>query len=147
MRHHQTSQNLRSIVNKSCLYTLAIGVTLTVATQWAVAQSYHVLYNFRGASDGANPTAGLTPDGNGNFYGTASEGGAHGGGTVFKVTPGGALSTVYSFCTQTNCTDGNAPNGLIQATDGNLYGTTSYGLSGTVFKMTPAGGARHESEV
>ena len=66
----------------------------------------------------------------GNFYGTTSEGGANCGntggcGTIFKVTESGALTTLYSFCSQNNCTDGSLPGfGLIQASDGNFYGTT-----------------------
>jgi uncharacterized repeat protein (TIGR03803 family) len=67
---------------------------------------------------------------------------------VFKVTSSGALTTLYSFCAKTNCTDGSVPVGLVLGTDGNFYGTTSEGgISadpcggdcGTVFKITPAG--------
>ena len=81
----------------------------------------------------------------GNFYGTTSSGGANGGrgGTVYKVTPTGTLTTLYSFCAQPNCTDGNTPaSGLTQAADGNFYGTTIGGGAtgyGTVFKITPQG--------
>jgi uncharacterized repeat protein (TIGR03803 family) len=86
----------------------------------------------------------------GNFYGTAADGGANGqGGTVFKITPSGTLTTLYSFCSQTNCTDGVEPDaGVVQATNGNFYGTTSYGGAfaacgqpgcGTVFEITPTG--------
>ncbi len=72
-------------------------------------------------------------------------------GTVFKLTPAGKLTTMYSFCAQSNCTDGMFPAGLIEATDGNFYGTTSGGganlpncpglltTCGTVFKITPTG--------
>jgi len=69
--------------------------------------------------------------------------------TVFKVTPTGTLTTLYSFCAKTNCTDGSVPfGGLVLGTDGNFYGTTSEGgISadpcggdcGTVFKISPAG--------
>ena len=79
----------------------------------------------------------------GNFYGTTLDSGADDSGTVFKMTPGGTLTTLYSFCVQTNCTDGSEPSaGLVQGTDGNFYGTTGYGGAdglGTVFKITPAG--------
>ena len=81
----------------------------------------------------------------GNFYGTTSLGGAYSGcGTVFKITPTGALTTLHSFTGADGCSRG----GLVQATDGNFYGTTGEGgnfscfdLSGcgTVFKITPAG--------
>jgi uncharacterized repeat protein (TIGR03803 family) len=104
------------------------------------------LYSFcpqSGCTDGANPVAGLVQATDGNFYGTTNFGGAYGGGTLFKITPHGTLTTLYSFCSQTNCADGRGLYaGLIQATDGNLYGTTyggGPGGSGTIFKITPSG--------
>jgi uncharacterized repeat protein (TIGR03803 family) len=93
--------------------------------------------------DGAFPVAQLVEGRDGNFYGTTVFGAAYGGGTVFKITPAGALTTLYNFCAQTGCADGYAPYaGLVQGTDGNFYGTTSSGGvndGGTVFKITPAG--------
>ena len=60
----------------------------------------------------------------GNFYGTTSDGGANSGGTVFKITPGGTLTTLYSFAGS----DGADPYaGLVQGSDGNFYGTTCVG--------------------
>ena len=111
------------------------------------------LYSFcsqSGCADGANPYAGVVQDTNGNFYGTTGGGGVtSGGGTVFKITPSGTLTTLYSFCSESDCTDGADPAGLVQATDGNFYGTTSgggvngtdcgSGGCGTVFKITPSG--------
>lgn len=99
------------------------------------------LYSFSGSPDGIGPYAALIQATDGNFYGTTSGGGARGSGTVFKVTPGGSLTTLYSFDLATG--DGIQPSaGLIQATDGNFYGTTVTGGAhghGTVFKITPAG--------
>ncbi len=105
------------------------------------------LYSFCSQSncaDGFWPYAGLVQATNGNFYGTTISGGVNGQGTVFEITPAGVLTTLYSFCSQTNCTDGENPYaGLIQATNGNLYGTTAeggaYGNYGTVFQITTAG--------
>ncbi len=104
------------------------------------------LYSFcaqSGCTDGEYPVAGLVQGTDGNFYGTTPEGGANGGGTVFKITPTGTLTTLYSFCAQNNCADGaNPAAGLVQATDGNFYGTTYAGGAngyGTVFKITPSG--------
>jgi uncharacterized repeat protein (TIGR03803 family) len=104
------------------------------------------LYTFcsqPGCTDGAYPFAGLVRGTDGNFYGTTLEGGANGLGTVFKITAGGTLTTLYSFCSQSGCTDGVEPAaGLIQGTDGNFYGTTVNGGTagaGTVFKITPGG--------
>jgi uncharacterized repeat protein (TIGR03803 family) len=99
-------------------------------------------------TDGTIPTAGVVEATNGNFYGTTSEGGAYGHGTVFKITPGAKLTTLYSFCSQVNCADGVSPNaGLIQATNGNFYGTTSGNgdleagaySNGTIFEITAGG--------
>ena len=65
---------------------------------------------------------------NGSFSGTTISGGANENGAVFKITPGGTLTTLYSFCSQPNCTDGTQPTaGLVQATDGDLCGTTLEG--------------------
>src|SRR5208337_2819999 len=95
-------------------------------------------------TDGSGPQAGLIQATDGNFYGATYDGGANGSGTVFKITPKGTRTTLHSFCSQTGCTDGYYPwAGLIQATDGNFYGTTSEGggatSAGTVFMITPAG--------
>ncbi len=98
------------------------------------------LYSFCSCGDGANPNA-LAQAANGDFYGTTS---GEGPGTVFKITPNGTLTTLHSFCSQSNCADGFGPDGaLVQATNGDLYGTTAGGGgpigAGTVFKITPAG--------
>jgi uncharacterized repeat protein (TIGR03803 family) len=104
------------------------------------------LYSFcshGNCTDGANPEAGLVQAANGNFYGTTEGGGANPDGTVFEITPTGTLTTLYSFCSQSKCTDGNYPYaGLVQAASGDLYGTTSAGganRGGTIFKITPSG--------
>jgi uncharacterized repeat protein (TIGR03803 family) len=87
---------------------------------------------------------GLVVGSDGNFYGTAGDGGAYDWGSVFKITAGGTLTTLYSFCAQTNCPDGAYPQaGLVQATDGNFYGTTSgygaNGVGGTIFRSSHSG--------
>src|ERR1017187_4702018 len=98
-----------------------------------------------GCPDGAEPIAGLVQAANGDLFGTTSGGSFLSYGTVFKFTPGGTLTTLYSFCSQTNCTDGASPGaGLVQAASGDLYGTTMNGGigtpgNGTVFKITPSG--------
>jgi uncharacterized repeat protein (TIGR03803 family) len=88
-----------------------------------------MLYSFcaqTNCTDGGGPTT-LIQAADGNFYGTTLYGGAYGDGTVFKITAGGTLTTIYSFCADPNCSDGNEPTGLMQAADGNFYGTTLYG--------------------
>ena len=71
----------------------------------------------------------------GNFYGTTYQGGANYLGSVFKLSPTGAFTTI------TNFSSGMSPSSLLVGSDGNLYGTTSYGGAGygTVFKVTTAG--------
>jgi uncharacterized repeat protein (TIGR03803 family) len=100
------------------------------------------LHSFSG-TDGSDPVAPLVQASDGNLYGTTQQDGAYGAGTIFRITPGGRLTTIYNFCSLSGCTDGQAPvTGLIQATDGNLYGTTngSNGFAwGTVFKITLGG--------
>ena len=85
-----------------------------------------ILHSFH-RTDGAFPEAELVQASDGNFYGTTSKGGAKGGGTVFEITPGGKLTTLYTFCSKSNCTDGDFPVGLVQATNSNFYGTTLEG--------------------
>jgi len=105
-------------------------------------QPLTTLFSFDG-TDGSDPYAGLVQGTDGNLYGTTLYGGPDNVGTIFKIATSGALTTLYSFCTQTYCTDGSSPEaGLVQATDGNLYGTTGSGGAynyGTVFKITLAG--------
>ena len=97
------------------------------------------LHDFTGA-DGTKPYGALIQGSDGNLYGTTYQGGGGiGAGTVFRMTTAGVVTTLHSF----GATDGDIPiAGLIQAVDGNFYGTTFggglYG-GGTVFKITPAG--------
>src|ERR1039458_3900 len=111
------------------------------------AQTLTTLYSFcsqSGCTDGDGPYAGLVQATNGDLYGTTQGGGIKGnGGTVFRITPGGTLATLYRFCAQANCTDGTVPQaGLVQAANGDFYGTTSFGGAnehGTIFKITQGG--------
>jgi uncharacterized repeat protein (TIGR03803 family) len=100
------------------------------------------LYSFD-TTDGAAPNAALIQASDGNFYGTTELGGVNAAGTIFQITPTGTLTTLYDFCTRANCTDGKTPvAGLVQATDGNFYGTTESGGAngdGTIFQLTPEG--------
>jgi uncharacterized repeat protein (TIGR03803 family) len=116
-----------------------------------------VLHNFNG-TDGSGPGAALVEGTDGSLYGTTIAGGSNsscsyenlvGCGTVFKITTTGTLTTLYNF----NGSDGSLPFApLIQAVDGNYYGTTfaggaydncivpsGTGTCGTVFKITPSG--------
>jgi uncharacterized repeat protein (TIGR03803 family) len=95
-------------------------------------------------ADGAAPSGALVQGTDANLYGTTQTGGAYDTGTVFRITPGGEFTTLYSFCGPPSCTieNWNPGGGLVQASDGNFYGTSGGGgsyLLGTVFKMTPGG--------
>ena len=98
------------------------------------------LHSFNG-SDGETPEGGLVQATDGRFYGTTFYGGTGLQGTVFKIAANGTLTVLYNFGNNTN--DAALPyDGLIQATDGNFYGTTSRGGTGfapvgAVFKITP----------
>ncbi len=114
--------------------------------------TFTTLYNFcskPGCADGAAPDSGLIQAADGYLYGTTAGGGAASYGTVFKITPNGLLTTLYSFCSESGCVDGEAPAAsLVQGADGDFYGTTQFGGAvcirngsgcGTVFKITPRG--------
>jgi uncharacterized repeat protein (TIGR03803 family) len=119
-----------------CVFCIAGAIT-------SPATTFTSLVSFD-KTNGANPVyVNLVQGTDGNLYGTTSEGGAHGYGTVFKITPAGTLTTIYSFCSKSGCADGEYPNaGLVLATNGNFYGTTHSGGAhdyGTVFEITSGG--------
>ena len=112
-----------------------------VATRWAEAQTFTVLYAFKDQTDAANPYAGMVRDTAGHLYGTTFNGGGagcygYGCGAVFKLDTSGKEVILYSF---TDSPDGSGPYaGLVRDAEGNLYGTTLSGGSagrGTVFKV------------
>jgi uncharacterized repeat protein (TIGR03803 family) len=80
----------------------------------------------------------VVPATDGNLYGTDG-GGPNRGGDLFEITPSGTFTTLYSFCAQSNCTDGFQPVTMTQSTNGNFYGTTNVGGTngdGTVFSLS-----------
>jgi len=104
------------------------------------------LYSFcsqPNCTDGEQPYAPLVQAANGEFYGTTGYGGAYGGGTIFKFSRSGSLTTLHHFCAQPNCADGQYPFApLVPALDGSLYGTTVFGGTsdwGVVFKFNSGG--------
>jgi len=90
------------------------------------------VYTFTGGTDGQNPTD-LVPYTDGNFYGSATN-------TLFKVTPAGAFTTLYTFCPSCPTSPPDAA-GLVVGSDGNFYGLTAAAdsMGATFFKMTSAG--------
>jgi uncharacterized repeat protein (TIGR03803 family) len=107
-----------------------------------------VLYAFQGGTDGANPGA-LIQGSDGNFYGMTGRGGTAGYGTVFKITPAGVETVLHSFQGGADGVSPAAGAALLQASDGNFYGTTPTGGAnscgsinngcGIVFRITPSG--------
>lgn len=113
----------------------------------APAQTFKVLYNF--GSQNGDPREPGTPgiisqSRGGNLYSATPLGGGAGGGAVFRVTQGGALTVIYSFQRVRNSAYPEPNSGLTLGTDGNLYGTTNFGGAsdnGTLFRIDPASGA------
>jgi uncharacterized repeat protein (TIGR03803 family) len=150
-----TNGNLYGITNGGgANLTLCNGSSCGTVFKITPSGKFMTLHSFDG-SDGDGPYGFLFQATNGDIYGTVQDGGANltlcggfGCGTVFKITLNGTLTTLYNFCSQTNCTDGSVPlTNLVQAANGDLYGTTysggvncvSSGGCGTVFRITPAG--------
>jgi uncharacterized repeat protein (TIGR03803 family) len=119
----------------------ALALLAAVVMPRAQAQTFKVVYNFTGGTDGGNPLDGFIADSAGNLYATTNAGGTSGNGTVFKISKSAEESVMYSFA---GGTDGaNPQGGLIIDKAGNLYGTTNAGGgvedAGTVFEITAAG--------
>ncbi len=117
------------------------GATFKMSTAGVLLQTYSFPCGSGGNEPGLGP---LLQASDGNFYGTTGLGGALNKGTVFKMTPDFQVSILYSFLGSSGGRqDGRLPTtGLVQATDGNLYGTTSRGGSadmGTLFQISTGG--------
>jgi uncharacterized repeat protein (TIGR03803 family) len=107
-----------------------------------------VLYSFTGGSDGELPSASLIEGSDGNFYGTTPFGGISEEGTIFRISPSGDETVIYSFPSGT--ANGESPyTALVQGDNGNYYGSTQSGGNvnnnpcgdgcGSLFEITPAG--------
>ncbi|PSR54837.1 hypothetical protein AHMF7605_15665 [Adhaeribacter arboris] len=102
--------------------------------------TFSTIKSLDATTTGSNPQGSLVQAPDGNFYGTSQVGGTYGYGTIFKISPGGTLTVLWNL-DYTN--DGAYPSAsLVRGTDGNLYGTASYGGTngyGTIFKITTSG--------
>jgi uncharacterized repeat protein (TIGR03803 family) len=120
---------------------LALFTAFLAASPVYAQVRYEVVSPFSYATNGAAPYAPLVQARDGNFYGTAYDGGPSGYGIVFRIDSAGTLTTLYSFSNSSG--SGQHPyGGLIEATDGFLYGTTVYGGTrgyGTVFRIDLSG--------
>jgi len=122
-------------------FALACAIVALGLTTRAQAQTFDYFAIFSGINgDGPNAPIQAT---DGNFYGTSAQGGYLYDGNLFRVTPAGEVTLIYSFCSLTNCADGEYPRlSPVLGSDGNLYGATAQGGtnqyegSGTIYKMT-----------
>jgi uncharacterized repeat protein (TIGR03803 family) len=118
--------------SRTTIYKLTPGGSLT---------TLHTFCSLANCADGGGGST-LTRAHDGTFYGATSGGGANGSGTVFHLTPAGAFTTLYSFCSLAGCADGETPLGPVAVTYyGDIYGTTFVGGtgSGTIFELAPGG--------
>ncbi len=143
----------RSIFTKAALLALpflvlSFLVLIAASLSLAQAQTYQVLYSFKGKSDGAFPQ-GVIVDSAGNVYGTTPAAGGEGGyyGSLYEINSSGRFTLLHSFGTQEDTPGGSTPFAtLARDAVGNLYGTTFYGGthgSGVVFKL----GQKHSYSV
>ncbi len=146
---------LLNIISRAATAALAIAVVFAltvVLASPAQAQVWteQVLHSFGNGSDGVSPS-GMVFDSAGNLYGTTSDGGAYGIGTVFELTPNGHGGRIEHVLFSFNGPDGAQPlGGVIFDAAGNLFGTTQDGWDssiGTVFQLTPSGGGGWTEQV
>jgi uncharacterized repeat protein (TIGR03803 family) len=146
-RTHQNLRRRNTAFGLSRIFAPPLWV-LICAVAAASAQTYTVLHSFTGGGDGSEPSAGLTMDRAGNFYGTTIFGGSHGLGLVFKLAQKNSnwiITPLYSFA---GGTDGAEPMlaDLAIAADGTIYGTTPVAGNtgcfgegcGIVFRLRPS---------
>lgn len=127
----------RSGLGGSLRFALLLVLGTALQGAQAATATVQTLHTF--SIGGQYPVGALAKGSDSNFYGTTSEGGTLGNGTVFRITPAGALTTLHTF----DNSNGKRPiGGLTLASDGAFYGTTESGGSsgqGTIFKVTSAG--------
>jgi uncharacterized repeat protein (TIGR03803 family) len=117
--------------------SLSYGAIFKVTPAGAVS----IIYNFQGDPDGEFPNGPLVQATDGDFYGATGGGGPSLQGTIFKISPAGAYRSLHAL----SGADGAGPNGLVQASNGLLYGSAAQGgnpnypPSGTLFKVTTGG--------
>jgi uncharacterized repeat protein (TIGR03803 family) len=122
-----------------CLAFACAAFTFSPAVR-AQGQTVNFLYDFH-ATGQQSQAISMIQGTDGNFYG-AADGGANNEGQIFRMTPAGQFTTIYNFCSEANCADGQeAQSSPILGSDGNLYGVADGGSgeSGTVYKMTLGG--------
>ena len=120
--------------------TTSAGGSVGAGTVFKITSSGKIttLHSFNGCSEGTNVYAPVVQGFDGNFYGVASDGGCEVFGTVYKITPSGALSVIYTFPGTSGI---SYPQAITLGTDGNFYGTSlgATGGYGAIFRITPQG--------
>jgi uncharacterized repeat protein (TIGR03803 family) len=136
----QPPDQVCTVTKGSGVVTNADITDITVACSTGAVATIHA---FSGGAGGSYPDSGLTAGPDGDFYGTTTFGGAHGFGTVYRITPAGVHTVLYSFAGGPS--DGQYPaSGLELGNDGAFYATTTAGGAfgrGTFFRITTAGAA------
>jgi uncharacterized repeat protein (TIGR03803 family) len=134
-----------------CLASLGCGVAFQMTPNHDGSWTYHVIHRFANfKTDGQYPYGGLTVDSKGNVYGTTTEGGKFGNGTVFEFTPttGGHWKQAVLYDFPNIYLGGGPANNLVFDHAGNLYGTAGGGnlscpqTCGVIFKLTPQAGGK-----
>lgn len=135
--HHQGTRSGTIAMLPTVLAAIVLFAGAVVPAQ---SQTPTLLYTFMQTTDACATRGNIVQGRDGNMYGTGAACGANGSGAVYKISPSGAESVLFSFPQQwTNC--GGA--GLTLGSDGNFYGTCVSGNPGTgmgsIFQLTPAG--------
>jgi uncharacterized repeat protein (TIGR03803 family) len=133
---------------RGLLWAPLVLVALAAPVTYAQSATFTTLYSF-GGPDGSGPggpgSASLIQAADGNLYGTTTTGGSNNGGTLYRLTTSGSLTTLYSFPVNGVESTPSTPFAVLQGQDGALYGVTHGGaivnqmLSGTVFKYASDG--------
>src|SRR5215472_18596093 len=125
--------------SSTLVLALASAAITFILAVYAQAQTLTYIGEFNG-TNGKYPYGSLVQGTDGNFYGLA---GLSSGGQMFRVTPAGMISTFYTFCSQSDCPEGNGPQPPMLGNDGSFYGAMYGGgditNSGTVYKLTLGG--------
>ncbi|HEV2474000.1 MAG TPA: choice-of-anchor tandem repeat GloVer-containing protein [Chthonomonadales bacterium] len=131
--------NLYGVCSAGGAFGGYIGGGHGTAYKITTAGVFTLLHSFTGGPDGGQPLSQLVQASDGNLYGSCSDGGAHGRGTVYAIGPEGTFTVLYSF---SGSPDGSLPTGLTAGSDGSLYGACDEGganSEGTIYRLTTDG--------
>lgn len=133
--NHRTNSMQKQSIFLAAICVLMLAIVLPSAH----AQTFKVLHEFNGQTDGALPEGALLQDAGGNLFGTTFAGSPIGEGTLYKIDSKGAESVLFSF---TAFVSGSSPaSALIQDQSGNLIGTADGGPggAGVIYRISQQG--------